>query len=69
MKFKHGTYRHLKGHMYETIGIAKHSETLEDMVIYVNQEDEKEIWVRPLSMFTDEVTRDGKTFKRFEFLG
>lgn len=66
MQFKHGLYRHFKGHTYRTTGLAKHSETLEEMVVYVNTEDNNDMWVRPLDMFLGEVNRDGKTFKRFE---
>lgn len=68
MQFKHGTYKHFKGHIYKTIAIAKHSETLEEMVVYVNVEKEADVWVRPVNMFTDEITRDGKTLKRFQLI-
>lgn len=61
-----GRYRHFKGNEYEVITIAKHSETLEDMVVYRALYGEMGIWVRPLKMWEEEVTRDGKTFKRFE---
>lgn len=61
-----GRYRHFKGNEYEVIAIAKHSETLEEMVVYKALYGEQGIWVRPLSMWNEEVTRDGKTFKRFE---
>ncbi len=61
-----GKYRHFKGKEYEVLYVAKHSETLEDMVVYKALYGEMGIWVRPLSMFCEEITRDGKTFKRFE---
>lgn len=61
-----GKYRHFKGKEYEVIHIARHSETLEDMVVYKALYGEFGVWVRPLSMFCEAVTRDGKTFKRFE---
>jgi len=66
MEIKKGKYRHFKGNEYEVLYIAKHSETLEEMVVYRALYGEKGVWVRPLSMFCEEITRDGKTFKRFE---
>jgi len=62
---KLGKYRHFKGNEYEVIGIAKHSETLEEMVVYRPLYGEGGLWVRPASMWNEEITRDGKTFKRF----
>ena len=58
-------YRHFKGNVYRVRHIAKHSETREDMVVYQAMYGERGIWVRPLSMFKDEIERDGKTFRRF----
>ena len=63
---KTGKYRHFKGNEYEVLYIAKHSETMEDMVVYKALYGEGGIWVRPAAMFCEEITRDGKTFKRFE---
>ena len=63
-----GTYRHYKGKQYEVIGFAKHSETLEDMVIYQALYGECGIWVRPLSMWENTIEVDGKTVKRFEYV-
>lgn len=63
-----GKYRHFKGNLYEVIGIAKNSETLEDMVVYRALYGEKELWVRPASMWNETVVRDGKEFKRFEYI-
>ena len=70
-KIKLGRYRHFKGMEYNVIAIAKHSETLEDMVVYEALYDNKvsKIWVRPLKMFTEKIERDGKTFNRFEYIG
>lgn len=68
-EIKLGKYRHFKGNEYEVIGIANHSETLEKMVVYRALYGEKEIWVRPARMWDEEITRDGKTFKRFEYIG
>ncbi len=60
-----GTYRHFKGNLYEVIMIAKHSETLEDIVVYQQLYGEKGYWVRPLSMFNEYVMQDGIKIKRF----
>ena len=62
-----GKYRHSKkGMVVEVVGIAKHSETLEDLVLYKHDGN---FWVRPFTMFFDEVEIEGKKVKRFEFLG
>ena len=66
---KLGKYRHFKGNEYEVIGIAKNSENLEDMVVYRALYGQKELWVRPASMWEETVKRDGKTFKRFTYIG
>ena len=63
-----GKYRHFKGNEYEVIGIARHSETTEEMVVYRALYGEGGLWVRPASMWNETVERDGKTFKRFEFI-
>lgn len=59
-------YRHYKGNEYEVITLGKHSETLEDMVVYT---DGEHVWIRPLQMFEEEVEIDGKRIKRFERIG
>lgn len=64
-----GRYRHFKGGEYEVIGIARHSETREEMVVYRALYGEGGLWVRPLSMWEETVTRDGKTFQRFTYIG
>ena len=64
-----GMYRHYKGGEYEVIGFAKHSETLEDMVIYKALYGEGGTWVRPMSMWEESVDHAGKTVKRFTFIG
>ena len=69
MEIKTGKYRHFKGNMYEVVGVAKHSETLEEMVVYRALYGEGGLWVRPASMWNETVERDGKTFKRFEYIG
>lgn len=63
-----GIYRHFKGKEYEVLGVAKHSETLEDLVVYRNLYDEKGYWVRPLVMFTEEVEADGVRQPRFRWV-
>ena len=68
-KIKLGKYRHFKGNKYEVIGIAKHSETLEPMVVYKALYSNGGMWVRPANMWNETITRDGKSFKRFEFIG
>ena len=66
---KPGLYRHFKGGIYEVLFVAKNSETLEDMVVYRANYGEHGVLVRPLSMWNETVERDGKTFKRFEYIG
>ena len=68
-EIKVGRYRHFKGNEYEVICIAKNSETLEDMVVYRALYGEHDIWVRPASMWNEEVERDGAKYKRFEYIG
>ena len=63
-----GTYRHFKGNCYTVLGIAKHSETMEEMVVYRAEYGEKGLWVRPLAMFEEMVEREGKTFPRFTLI-
>ncbi len=70
---KPGKYRHYKGKEYEVIGIAKHSETLEDMVVYKalyesDKFEKDQMWIRPLSMFVEKVIIDGKEIPRFDML-
>lgn len=69
MEIKLGKYKHFKGNEYEVIGVAKNSETLEETVVYRALYGEKELWARPASMWNETVERDGKIFKRFEFVG
>ncbi|MGM9585652.1 MAG: DUF1653 domain-containing protein [Faecousia sp.] len=69
MEIKPGTYRHFKGNLYEVIGVASHSETLEPMVVYRALYGERGLWVRPAAMWTEIVDRDGYHGPRFEFVG
>ncbi len=64
-----GNYRHFKGKEYEVVAIARHSETLEEMVVYKALYGDGDYWVRPASMWNETVEREGKTFKRFTFVG
>lgn len=73
MTIKPGIYKHFKGNIYRVIGIARHSETLEELVVYQAFYDSPEFgknafWVRPVSMFSENVTVDGKTMPRFEYI-
>ena len=66
---KKGIYQHFKGNKYKVIEIAKHSETLEDYVVYQALYGDHSYWIRPLSMFEETIVRDGKEIKRFEYIG
>ena len=68
-EIKPGIYRHFKGNKYRLIGIANHSETLEKYVVYQALYGEGEMWIRPAAMWNEEIERDGKRFKRFEYIG
>ena len=69
MEIKLGKYRHFKGMEYEVIGVAKHSETLEPMVVYRALYGEGGLWVRPATMWQETVTREGVTAPRFTYIG
>lgn len=66
---KLGKYRHFKGNEYEVLAVGFDSETTEEVVIYKALYGDGEIWVRKKEMFLETVCRDGKTFKRFEYIG
>lgn len=66
---KKGIYKHFKGNEYELIDVAKHSETLEDMVVYRALYGDGGVWVRPASMWDEEVIHNGEKVKRFTYLG
>ena len=59
-------YKHFKGNIYRVLHTAKHSETLEDMIVYQAMYGERGIWVRPKTMFEETIERDGKVIRRFE---
>lgn len=68
---KKGKYRHYKGGMYKVLDVVKHSETLEDLVLYETLYDNprSKLWVRPLKMFEEKVEVSGRMVPRFEYLG
>jgi hypothetical protein len=67
MSVKPGLYQHFKGNYYNVINVARHSESEEKLVIYQALYGEKGIWARPVSMFTEQIERDGKTIHRFAY--
>lgn len=67
-KIKTGLYRHYKGNDYEVIGTARHSETLETLVVYKPLYNDTGIWVRPLGMFQEKLSLNGKLVSRFSYL-
>ena len=69
MELQIGKYRHFKGMEYEVIGVARHSETEEPMVVYRALYGEGGLWVRPLSMWTEQVDRNGYCGPRFYYIG
>ena len=68
-EIKVGKYRHFKGNEYRVIGMAKHSETLEDMVVYQALYGQGGLWVRPAAMWNETVERDGYCGPRFTYIG
>ncbi|MFI4852304.1 MAG: DUF1653 domain-containing protein [Gimesia chilikensis] len=69
MTVKTGRYRHYKGNDYLVIGIARHSETEEEMVVYSADYGQFGLWVRPKEMFLEKVEIDGRVVPRFQFIG
>ncbi|MES2513045.1 MAG: DUF1653 domain-containing protein [Bacteroidota bacterium] len=67
MDLEPGLYKHYKGNIYEVIGIAHHSETLEELVVYkaTYQKEGENLWVRPLNMFKEAVIVEGEQVMRF----
>ena len=68
MQLKKGVYRHFKGNLYELVDIARHSETLEEMVVYRALYGERGLWVRPASMWNETVSHEGQTDSRFTYI-
>ena len=68
MDIKPGKYRHFKGNLYEGLGVARHSETMEPMVVYRALYGEHGLWVRPADMWTETVDRDGYHGPRFQYV-
>jgi cyclomaltodextrinase len=66
---KPGRYRHFKGNEYEVIGVAKDSETMDEVVVYRALYGERGLWVRSAKMFAETIERDGKTMPRFQYIG
>ncbi len=64
-----GIYKHYKGNEYQVIGVAKHSETLEELAVYKALYGSEEMWVRPLAMFEEQVEWNGKRMPRFQWVG
>ena len=69
MQVRPGRYRHFKGGEYQIIGVARHSETMEELVVYRALYGERGLWVRPAAMWTEMVEREGKRFPRFTYIG
>lgn len=67
-KIQLGKYQHYKGNQYEVIGVAKHSETLEKLVVYRALYGNNDLWVRPLKMFLEMIEIEGKKIPRFRFI-
>lgn len=64
-----GIYEHFKGNRYEVLGVARHSETLEEFVMYRALYGDHSLWVRPIQMFLETVEHNGKTMPRFRYVG
>ena len=69
MEIKTGKYRHFKGNYYQVMGVARHSETVEEMVVYRALYGEHGLWVRPAAMWTETIDRDGYHGPRFQYIG
>lgn len=64
-----GRYRHFKGKEYRVLGVARHSETLEPLVVYQALYGERGLWVRPAAMWNKQVEREGQAMPRFTYVG
>ena len=63
-----GRYRHFKGKEYTVIGMARHSETQEELVVYRQEYGDRRMWVRPLAMFLETVMINGSKIPRFQHI-
>jgi hypothetical protein len=63
-----GRYRHYKGNEYTVLGVARHSETLEELIVYRQEYGDRGLWVRPLAMFLETVDVEGRRVPRFDRL-
>lgn len=70
MEVKKGVYEHYKGKQYRVLGVVRHSETLQELVLYetLYENDLSKLWVRPLEMFVETIEVDGKVVPRFKFI-
>ena len=66
--FRPGIYEHFKGKRYKAYGVVRHSETLEEMILYQHLYGDFSFWVRPIGMFLEDVTRDGEKMPRFKYI-
>ncbi len=64
-----GRYRHYNGNDYTVLGVARHSETEEELVVYRQEYGDRSLWVRPLAMFLETVEANGQEIPRFRFIG
>ena len=69
MSLQPGRYRHYKGKDYIVLGVARHSETEEQMVVYRTDYGDRSLWVRPLVMFQESIEIDGQMKTRFQYVG
>lgn len=69
MTVRLGLYQHFKGNRYIVNGVARHSETLEEYVIYTREGNSEDVWIRPAAMFLEDVVANGVVVKRFTYLG
>ena len=69
MELKAGRYKHFKGGMYEVLFVAKNSENPDEEMVVYRSLDKGGVWVRPFTMFTEHVERDGYSGPRFEYVG
>ena len=69
MSVKPGRYRHYKGNEYIVLGVARHSETEDELVVYRQDYGDRGLWVRPAAMFAETVVVNGSTEPRFRYIG